>query len=265
MAKVYLSAKSPELLTRTWGELIQLMAEGYSGPTAIRWKKFQISAPMRMLADFPIYQTEATHFLAVLNHKKAGVSTNVWLRILHNRALDLGWLLAPVMPKRAWPKIQHGVRRAITAKEHEKILASEQMLDYALFFKLLWETGGSQSDVAHLNAEDIDWSALRLFYTRRKLAKRGGGRAFLAVGPKMEAVLRQLPSTGPLFPRLRLLGEDERASHFRKVCLRVEVSRRVCYFKAPSFAETNTSSIRLSRSLLCAAGIRKFSSPSRQY
>jgi hypothetical protein len=34
MAKVYLSAKSPELLTRTWGELIQLMADGYSGPTA---------------------------------------------------------------------------------------------------------------------------------------------------------------------------------------------------------------------------------------
>src|SRR5476649_1044788 len=36
MAKVYLSAKSPELLTRTWGELIQLMANGYSGATAIR-------------------------------------------------------------------------------------------------------------------------------------------------------------------------------------------------------------------------------------
>ncbi len=40
----------------------------------------------------------------------------------------------------------------------------------------------------------------------------------------MEAILKQLPTTGPLFPRLRLLGEDERASHFRKVCLRVEIS-----------------------------------------
>ena len=90
MAKVYLSAKSPELLTQTWGELIQLMANGYSGPTAIRWRKFEISAPMRMLANLPIYLTEATLLLAVLDHKKAGVSTNVWLRILHNRALDLG-------------------------------------------------------------------------------------------------------------------------------------------------------------------------------
>jgi integrase len=224
MAKVYLSAKSPELLTRTWGELIEVMMNGYTGATAVRWGKFRKSAPMRMLENLPIYLTESNHLLAVLDHKKAGVSTNVWLRILHNRALDLGWLLAPVMPKRAWPKIQYGVCRAITEKEHEKILESEQMPDYALFFKLLWQTGGSQSDVAHLNAEDIDWSARRLFYSRRKLASKGGGQASLVIGMQLEAVLRQLPYAGPLFPRLGLLSEDERASHFRKVCLRVGLS-----------------------------------------
>jgi integrase len=224
MAKVYLSAKSPELLTRTWGELIQLMADGYSGPTATRWRKFQISAPMRMLANLPIYLTEATHLLAVLDHKRAGVSTNVWLRILHNRALDLGWLLAPVMAKRAWPKIKYGQRRGVTAQEHEQIVASERMPDYSLFFQLLWETGGSQSDVANLNAEDVNWTTHRLYYSRRKLANRGGGLASLVVGPRLEALLKQLPATGPLFPRLRLLSEDERASHFRKVCLRVQIS-----------------------------------------
>jgi integrase len=223
MAKVYLSAKSPELLTRTWSELIELMAKTYSGPTA-RWRKFHISGPMRMLANLPIYLTEATHLLAVLDHKKAGVSTNVWLRILHNRALDLGWLLAPVMAKRAWPKIKYGQRRGISAEEHEKIVASELMSDYSLYFQLLWETGGSQSDVAHLNAEDVKWSTRRLHYSRRKLAGRGGGQASLVVGKKLEALLKQLPSAGPMFPRLRLLSEDERASHFRKVCIRAGVS-----------------------------------------
>ncbi len=113
MAKVYLSAKSPELLTRTWGELIELMLQSYTGATAKRWEKFRKSAPMRVLANLPIYMTEASHFLAVLEHKKAGVSTNVWLRILNNRALDLGWLLAPVMPKRAWPKIVYKPKRGI--------------------------------------------------------------------------------------------------------------------------------------------------------
>jgi hypothetical protein len=127
MAKVYLSAKSPELLTRTWGELIELMMKGYVGTTAVRWGKFRRSAPMRMLDNLPIYLTEGTHFLAVLDHKKAGVSTNVWLRILHNRALDLGWLLAPVLAKRAWPKVRYAERRAITPEEHTKILISERM------------------------------------------------------------------------------------------------------------------------------------------
>jgi integrase len=224
MAKVYLSAKSPELLTRTWGELIELMMGGYTGATAVRWGKFRKSAPMRMLANLPIYLTEATHLLAVLDHKKAGVSANVWLRILHNRALDLGWLLAPVMAKRAWPKIKYGQRRGITAEEHEKIVASERMPDYFLFFQLVWETGGSQSDVAHLNAGDVNWTTRRLYYSRRKLANKGGGQASLVVGTRLEAVLKQLPASGPLFPRLRLLSEDERASHFRKVCLRVKIS-----------------------------------------
>jgi hypothetical protein len=71
MAKVYLSAKSPELLTRTWGELIELMLKSYEGPTAKRWDKFRRSAPMRVLANLPIYMTEASHLLAVLDHKKA--------------------------------------------------------------------------------------------------------------------------------------------------------------------------------------------------
>jgi len=224
MAKVYLSAKSPELLTRTWGELIEVMMKGYTGATAVRWGKFHRSAPMRMLTNLPIYLTEAPHLLAILDHKKAGVSTNVWLRILHNRALDLGWLLAPVMPKRAWPKITYRPRRGITAEEHGKIMASERMSDYALFFQLLWETGGSQTDIANLTAENINWTTQRLYYSRQKLAHRGQGQAALAIGPRLKAVLQQLPSTGPLFPRLRLLGENKRASHFFKVCQRAKIS-----------------------------------------
>jgi hypothetical protein len=220
MAKVYLSAQSPEFLTRTWGDLIELVARGYEGATAIRWKKFAISAPLKLLVNLPLYQTESVHFLAVLNHKKAGVSTNVWLRILHNRALDMGWQLSPVLNKRVWPKVKYKARRAITAEEHAKIIESERMEDYAQFFCLLWETGGSQTDIAHLKAEDIDWGNSRLYYSRRKLAHRGGGRAALAMGDGLKAVLRELPASGPLFPRLRLLSEDERASHFRKVCLR---------------------------------------------
>jgi hypothetical protein len=47
------------------------------------------------LVNLPLYQTEAVRILAVLDHKKAGVSTNVWLRILPNRTLDLGLATHP--------------------------------------------------------------------------------------------------------------------------------------------------------------------------
>jgi hypothetical protein len=48
-----------------------------------------------------LIRTTSSDFLGVLNHPEAGVSTNVFLRILHNRALDLGWIVQPVIAKRA--------------------------------------------------------------------------------------------------------------------------------------------------------------------
>lgn len=40
------------------------------------------------------------------------------LRILHNRAIDLGWLLHPALSRKAWPKIKYRKRRAITPERH---------------------------------------------------------------------------------------------------------------------------------------------------
>jgi integrase len=102
------------------------------------------------------------------SHPEAGVSTNVFLRILHNRAVDLAWIVQPVILKKAWPKIRYGRRRGITFEEHQKILAVTPREDYRLFFELLWETGGAQTDIASLTAQDIDWEKRRLFYERQK-------------------------------------------------------------------------------------------------
>jgi hypothetical protein len=118
MAKVYLSAQSPEFLSRTWGQLIELVAQGVRGSNRQALQKVRQKRAAQILINLPLYQSEAVHFLAVLDHKQAGVSTNVWLRILHNRALDLGWLLSPVLKKRLWPKVKYKARRGITAEEH---------------------------------------------------------------------------------------------------------------------------------------------------
>lgn len=216
MAKVYLKAYDPLLEQRTWRTVADTIQKTYTGHTETRWKVFIKSTPMSLVLDKKLIETMSSDFLAVLSHPQAGVSTNVFLRILHNRALDLAWLLQPVLVKRAWPKIRYARRRGITREEHERILAVTKQADYRNFFELLWETGGSQTDIASLRADDIDWIKRRLYYKRAKLASLEQGRACLVIGDCLESILKRLPTTGFLFPNLVKLREGDRAWHFCK-------------------------------------------------
>lgn len=157
MAKVYLRAQDPEFCQRTWKHVAELIDAAYEGSTKKRFAKFVKSPPMKGLIGVKLVDTTAADFLAVLAHEDAGVSTNVQLRILHNRALDIGWILHPVLSRKAWPKLRYGKRRGITLDEHNRILAVTGRKDYRLYFELLWETGGSQTDIASLDAANIDW------------------------------------------------------------------------------------------------------------
>jgi hypothetical protein len=51
-------------------------------------------------------------FLSVLS--SGTVSTNVYLRRLHNFALGVNWLACPILPRRQWPAVHYGEHRAIT-------------------------------------------------------------------------------------------------------------------------------------------------------
>jgi integrase len=216
MAKVYLRAQDPAFCQRTWKDVANVIDAVYEGSTKRRFAKFVKSVPMKALVRTKLIDTSAEDFLAALGHEKAGVSTNVQLRILHNRALDLGWLLHAVLSRKAWPKVRYAKRRGIMLEEHRKILAVTGREDYRLFLELLWETGGSQTDIASLDAADVDWGNRRLYYQRQKLESRGQGQACIAIGPRLEVILRQLPSNGPLFPKLHKLSEGTRAATFWK-------------------------------------------------
>ena len=86
-----------------------------------------------------------------------GVATNAFLRRIHNFALDMGWLPWPMLPKKRWPKIEYGDKRAITLEEHECIVAREHNPERRTFYELCWLLDGSRGDLASLTAEDIDW------------------------------------------------------------------------------------------------------------
>jgi hypothetical protein len=122
MAKAYLSAKSPELLTRTWADVM----EHYSvtGVESTRKRKATAfrSRPFAHLRGLGLIDTEAAHLLAVLEHERAGNSAHHYLRRLHNYALHLGWLLMPVMADAAWPEVRKRKFAAITEEEHRRIV-----------------------------------------------------------------------------------------------------------------------------------------------
>jgi len=63
-------------------------------------------------------------------------------------------------------------------------------------------------------AENIDWANRVIAYQRQKT----GQTALLHFRDQVQAVLRTLPTTGPLFPSLRTLRAADRATEFKQRC-----------------------------------------------
>ena len=87
------------------------------------------------------------------------------------------------------------------------------------FYQLAWCLGGSQSDLACLLAEDVDWANHTISYSRKKT----GAPALLRFGPEMVEILKARPAQGPLFPRLAEVHEKHRAKQFRRRCLQLGI------------------------------------------
>jgi len=143
------------------------------------------------------------------------VSTNVYLRRIHNFALDMTWLPWPVIVKRQWPKVEFKDKRAITWGEHQAIVTRELNPERKAFYKLAWHMGASQSDLAGLEAENIDWEHNVISFARKKT----GSIAIMRFDDEVAEILRDLPGSGPLFPYLRSVRSGDRATEFHQRCM----------------------------------------------
>lgn len=227
MAKAYLSAKSPELLTRTWADVMEHYVKSGVESTRDRKERAFRSRPFAMFRTLTLMDTEAIHLLAVLEHRQAGNSTHHYMRRLHNFALHLGWLLIPVMADAAWPLVRKKKFTAITEEEHRRIVEREQNLERKLYYEMLWETGGSQSDIANLHWDQIDLKTETIQFCRRKLAgKDASGESFLRIGPCLKKLLNQLPQSGYLFPKVNASGSKHRSSEFARRCKTLGIEGR---------------------------------------
>jgi integrase len=215
MARTYLMAKSPELVTRTWTEVMEHYSASGVESTRRRKEVAFRSRPFLMLRNVTLMDTEAGHLLAVLEHQRAGNSAHHYLRRLHNYALHLGWLLTPVMADAAWPEVRKKKFTAITEEEHRRIVEREPMPERKLYYEMLWETGGSQSDIASLNWSQIDLKVETIRFRRRKLAgKESGGESLLRIGPCLRRLLNLVPQSGYLFPKMNAWASENRSSEF---------------------------------------------------
>jgi integrase len=209
-AVAVLKVCDPRMTTRTWSDVQrEYCTVGKPQTQARKIREFKHSRFNR-LRDKALIDTTAEDFFAVM--EQGGAAVNHYLKCLHNLANGMNWLFHPIIPPKLWRKIEPKLRRAITREEHDIILRMEKNTERNLYYQLVWETGASQSDCALLRAENIDWKARVVTYARCKTAEV----ARLGIGSRMEAILRQLPSTGYLFPTIAPTSANDRAAEFSR-------------------------------------------------
>jgi hypothetical protein len=124
IARAYLAAGDPEIMTRTWQAVMDEIVKTKQGSTRERYVRSFKEHALDPLRSLPILQTRPEHFLHAL--EVGTVSTNDILRQVQNFALDMTWLPWPVLTKKQWPPLRYGEKRGITWEEHQAVVAHEQ-------------------------------------------------------------------------------------------------------------------------------------------
>ncbi len=217
IAKAYLAGTDNGIATRTWQHAIEALTNTKQGANRERWLRVVKDRALVPLLPRVIIETQGELMLRVL--QTGTVSTNVYLRRLHNFCVDMNWLPWPLVPKRQWPVVRFKDKRAITWEEHCRIVAREQNPERKAFYQLAWHLGASQSDLAHLQAEDVDWQARIICFVRMKTRWRGCTPPQIRFGKEVEEILATLPKTGPLFPYLATVRAGDRSTEFHQRCI----------------------------------------------
>src|SRR5208283_5115351 len=160
------------LYAYTWQDVMENILTKKTDETLRRWNVAIRDRNFDCIRNLRVAETRPEHFDRALADGK--VSTNVYLRRIHNHALGMEWLLKSVIPRLQWPRPVFKPKRAITAEEHAAIVEREQNAERRDFYELLWHTGALQTDAACLLAEDVDWNSRTISYSRAKLKSRVG-------------------------------------------------------------------------------------------
>jgi len=212
IAKAYLAGTDNGVATRTWHDALASLISTKHGANQDRWRIVARDPALAPLLPRIIIETPGE---ALLKAMQAGtVSTNVFLRRLHNFCVDLNWLPWPLIPKRQWPAVKFKEKRAIKLEEHQRIIAAEVNPERKALYQLCWHLGASQGDIASLKGEDVDWENRTVSFTRKKTKVP----VIVRLGSEALNLLKDLPADGSLFPYLASVRAGDRATEFRSRC-----------------------------------------------
>jgi hypothetical protein len=136
LARVYWKAGDPTGATRTWQHVMDEIPKLKTGETQYRWLTAIKDTAFDSNRKLVVMETLTEHFLKALEN--GSVSTNIYLRRVHNFALDMNWLPWSVLPKKRWPAIKFKEKRGIKLEEHQAIVARELNPERKAFYKLAW-------------------------------------------------------------------------------------------------------------------------------
>jgi integrase len=218
LARVYLRHSDPLVSTRTWQTVFDEIIRTKTGENQIRWQVMARSKWFDPIRQRLLIETQAEHLLHVLQCGK--VSINVYLRRMHNFAIDMNWLPASLLPRRQWPAVRYKEKRAITFEEHQQIIAAETNPERKALYQLCWHLGASQGDIANLKGEDVDWQNGTLSFVRKKTTVP----VLVHLGGEALNLFKDLPGEGVLFPYLSRVRGGDRATEFGQRCRRLGIN-----------------------------------------
>jgi len=229
LARVYLRHSDPMVTTRTWQNVLDEIIGLKTGPTQVRWKSAAKDKAFAPILSRVLIETQAEHLLAVL--RTGTVSTNAFLRKVHNFAVDMNWLPATVIPRRQWPAIHYKEKRAITFEE--KIIDAEVNPERKTLYQLCWHLGASQGDIASLKGGDVDWTDNTVSFRRKKTDVP----VLVHLGGEALNLFKDLPGEGPLFPYLSRVRAGDRATEFASRCRQLGIGGVTLHSYRYSWAE----------------------------
>ena len=218
IAKAYLAGTDNGIATRTWQQALASLTSTKQGANQLRWQTVAKDKAFAPLLPRIIIETPGEVLLKVMH--AGSVSTNVFLRRLHNFCVDMNWLPWPLVPKRQWPEVRFKEKRGITLEEHQKIVVAEVNPERKALYQLCWHLGGSQGDIANLQGEDVDWKNNTVSFTRKKT----GVPVIVHLGEDALNIFKDLPAEGKLFPYLSGVRAADRATEFGQRCRRLGIT-----------------------------------------